>query len=332
MRRPFRLHLCGLVAVLCAPAWGLELPDPVVTPLPDNQAPWWPSLYGQQDQIGSLNRITPAVTAAAAKLVRSGETVDLGRTLDEKSPAFPGRWWHQSLNVAPHFINRHDDPDGLGRNQVNWITEIQSGTFQVGTQLDTIGHLQIGDRFYNGWTTRQLVTESGLARFGTETIPPIVTRGILLDIAALKGVDRLDKGYVITVADIEAALKRERLEIRAGDAVLFHTGWGALWGKDDKTFLSGEPGVGLAAATWLNDHKIAITGADTWSYGAVPGEDPDRPFIVPQTMYVRWGLFGLENLATEAIARRGVHEFLFVVTHAKTRGSTAAIVAPAAVF
>jgi kynurenine formamidase len=114
--------------------------------------------------------------------------------------------------------------------------------------------------------------------------------------------------------------------------VLFHTGWGGLWGTDNAEFVSGEPGPGMAVVQWLYDRHVAVTGADTWSFGPVPGEDPERPFLVPQTMYVKMGLFGLENLATEALAGRGVYEFLFVLTHHKTRGSTAAIVAPAAIY
>jgi kynurenine formamidase len=269
------------------------------------------------------------------RLVRQGQVVDLGRVLDEDSPKFPGRYWHQSVDTSAYYTNpRRPDASGKGwgRNQINWITELQAGTFQVGTQLDSIGHIQIGDRFYNGWTADQVVEPWGLNRFGMETVPPIATRGVLLDIAALKGVERLDKGYVITVADAQAAAAREGIAVRPGDAVLFHTGWGGLWGKDNATFLSGEPGPGLAVAQWLYDQHVALTGADTWSYGPVPGEDPERPFLVPQTLYVRLGLFGLENLATEELARRGVYEFLFVLTHPKTRGSTAAIVAPAAVF
>jgi kynurenine formamidase len=155
---------------------------------------------------------------------------------------------------------------------------------------------------------------------------------VLLDIAALKGVERLEPGYVISVADVEAAMQRERVTIRAGDAVLFHTGWGGLWGRDNATFLSGEPGPGIAVVEWLYTRRVAITGADTWSYGPVPGEDPERPFLVPQTMYVKMGLFGLENLSTEELSHRKVYEFLFTVTHGKTRGSTAAIIAPAAVY
>jgi kynurenine formamidase len=165
-----------------------------------------------------------------------------------------------------------------------------------------------------------------------ETVPPIVTRGVLLDIAGYKGLERLEKGYVITLADVHGTLRKQRLNIERGDAVLIHTGWGGLYGSDPETFLSGEPGPGLEVVRWFHERRIAITGADTWSYGPVPGEDPERPFLVPQTMYVQWGLFGLENLATEELAKRRVYRFLFVLTHAKTRGSTAAVVAPAAIY
>jgi kynurenine formamidase len=304
-------------------------------PLPDNQSPWWPSRYGADDQLGTLNEITPEVVAYAARLVRQGLVVDLGRTLDEDTPKFPGRYWHQTVDVSAPYTNlRRADAvgKGWGKNEINWITEIQVGTFQVGTQLDSIGHIQIGDRFYNGWTAKDVVEDWGLNHFGMETVPPIVTRGVLLDIAAYKGVERLPKGYVITLADVNATMGRQGVNIRRGDAVLFHTGWGALWGKDNAQFLSGEPGPGMEVINWLYQQRVATTGADTWSYGPVPGEDSERPFLVPQTMYVKMGLFGLENLATEELARRHVYEFMFTLTHHKTKGSTAAVIAPAAVY
>jgi len=303
--------------------------------LPAGEAPWWPSRYGPDDQRGTLNEITPDAVRAAVALVRRGEIVDLGRVLDDDTPKFPGRFWHQTVDMSAHVANlRRPDAHGRGwgRNEINWIIEVQSGTFQVGTQLDSIGHIQIRDRFYNGWRVADIVEPWGINRFGMETVPPVVTRGVLIDVAGYKGVARLEPGYVITLADVRGALAREGKELRRGDAVLFHTGWGALYGKDNERFLSGEPGPGMEVVRWLYAQRIAITGADTWSYGPVPGEDPERPFLVPQTMYVKMGLFGLENLATEALAERQVHEFLFVLTHHKTRGSTAAVVAPAAIY
>lgn len=303
--------------------------------LPEGVKPWWPSRYGKDDQLGSLNEVTAEVTANAAKLVKTGNLVDLGRILDDNTPKFPGRYWHQTADTTALYTNQRR-PDSVGKgwglNEINWITEIQSGTFQVGTQLDSIGHIQIGDHFYNGRTTAEVVEAWGLNRYGIETVPPIVTRGVLLDVAAYKGWNRLYPGYVITLADLKGTLAKQGLNLQGGDAVLIHTGWGSLYGKDNSQFLKGEPGVGIEAVHWLYNQHIAITGADTWSYGPVPGEDLLRPFLVPQTMYVQMGLFGLENLATEELAKRKVYEFLFVLTHAKTRGSTAAVVAPAAVF
>ncbi|MFO1113670.1 MAG: cyclase family protein [Rhodospirillales bacterium] len=303
--------------------------------LPEGEAPWWPSRYGPDDQIGSLNEVTPERTVAAVRLVRTGERVSLGRIIDENIPVFPGRYWRQTVDLSAPVTNlRRSDAHGKGwgKEEINWITEIQAGTFQVGTQLDSIGHIQIGNRFYNGWQVRDVVESWGLNRFGTETIPPIITRGVLVDVARAKGIAMLESGYAITIADVEAALARQQVTIGAGDVVLIHTGWGGLWGKDNARFLSGEPGPGLDLVRWLYDKRIAALGTDSWSIGPVPGEDPERPFLVPQTMYVKLGLFGFENLATEALAGRGIFEFLFVNTQARTRGSTAAFVAPAAVF
>ncbi|MFZ1415841.1 MAG: cyclase family protein [Defluviicoccus sp.] len=332
----------ALAASAASPAWADEGGRSVGsdsradrTGLPDGTAPWWPSRYGADDEIGTLNELTPARVADAVRLVRLGERVSLGRVLDKDTPVFPGRYWHQSVDLAPLITNlRRTDAHGRGWgvNEINWITEIQVGTFQVGTQLDSIGHLQIGDRFYNGWKTRDVVEDWGLNRFGIETVPPIVGRGVVLDLAGASGVERLDKGTVIGIADVERALARQGIAIAAGDIVLLHTGWGSLWGKDNALFLSGEPGPGLALIEWLYTRRIAALGTDSWSIGPVPGEDPARPFVVPQTMYVKMGLFGFENLATERLIERGVSEFLFVNTHGRTRGSTAAIVAPVAVY
>jgi kynurenine formamidase len=299
-----------------------------------NPDPWWPSRYGEHDQLGTLNEITPAKIVAAARLVREGTVYDLGRTLHADVPHFEGRYWQQTLVSSAHIINPRrpgSGPAGWGRNQINWITELVTGTLQIGTHLDGLNHLQIGGRFYNGWQTQDIIEEWGTNRLGIETVPPIITRGVLADVARYRGVDRLEAGEVITVADLEGTLRAQGVEVEAGDVLLFHTGWGALWEADPERFNSGEPGIGMAVAEWLVEHRVAMTGADTWSYGAVPGEDPERPFQVPQILNVKHGLFIMENLATEGLAGAQVYEFMFVLTHHKTRGSTASGIAPAAV-
>jgi len=302
--------------------------------MPDD-TPWWPSRYGADDERGTLNELTPARIVAAARLVRTGRVYDLGRTLHADVPRFEGRFWRQTLVSSAHFINARrpgGSDGGWGANRLNWITELVTGTLQIGTQLDALNHLQIGDRFYNGWRAADIVEEWGTRKLGIETVPPVIARGVVVDVARRRGIPRLEAGDVITVDDVEGALRDQDTAVGPGDVVLFHTGWGALWDEDPGRFAAGEPGAGMAVAEWLVERRVAMTGADTWSFGPVPGEDPDRPFLVPQTLNVVHGLFIMENLATEALAADRIYEFMFVLTHHKTRGSTAAIIAPAAVI
>jgi Putative cyclase len=122
---------------------------------------------------------------------------------------------------------------------------------QVGTQLDALPHIAIGDLLYNCIKMDEVATMSGFTKLGVENIGGIVTRGVLLDVAAVKGVEMLDAGYEITVTDLKEAMKRQGVTIRTGDAVLIHTGWGKLWMKDNAKYKESEPGIGIAAAEWL---------------------------------------------------------------------------------
>jgi kynurenine formamidase len=277
---------------------------------------WWPSPFGADDQLGMLNHVGDAKRLAALSLVREGRLYDLGRVLDETCPAFPGRYFRQTLVTTAHHANVAMP---VGENRVNWVTEIVSGTMQLGTHLDALSHLQIGDRGYNGWTVDELAGPAGMRRLGAETIPQIVTRGWLVDVSER----RLGVGGVVSVEDLNG------IEPEPGDAVLFHTGWGRSW-DDPETYLSGEPGPGYQVADWLVEHGVALTGCDTWSYGPVPAEDASRPFEVPQILNVRHGVFVVENLDTAELAADGVREFALVLTHPKLRGATGAWVSPIA--
>ena len=296
---------------------------------------WWPSRYGKDDQNGSLNEITPRKIIDAARLVQNGKVYDLGRVLHANVPRFEGRYWQQTLISSSHIINprRPGSPsNGWGQNSVNWITELVSGTMQIGTHLDALNHLQIGDRFYNGFQTREIVEEWGTNKLGIESVPQVLTRGVLVDIARYRGVALMKEGEVISPEEIEGALSSQRVRVEPGDVLLVHTGWGSLWDLDPIRYTAGEPGIGMDAAEWLVEKRVALTGADTWSYGAAPGEDPERPFVVPQSLNAKYGLFIIENLHTQLLADEKVYEFMFVLTHYKTRGSTAAWISPIAVI
>ncbi|TML91927.1 MAG: cyclase family protein [Actinobacteria bacterium] len=260
------------------------------------------------DELGALRHIDDAKRAAAMRLVRAGRVYDLGRELHDGIPVFPGRHFRQTLvpNPGPR----------LGDNQVDWTTEVVSATMQLGTHLDALCHLRMGDRGYDGWSLAD-TTPSGATRLGIETVPQIVTRGWLVDVAPLGAGDVIGPEHVRGIVP------------EPGDAVLFHTGWGRHW-DDADTYVSGEPGPGMALVPWLVEHGVALTGCDTWSYGPVPAEDADRPFLVPQTLNVEHGVFVVENLDLGALAADGVREFALVLTHPKLRGATGAWTSPIA--
>jgi kynurenine formamidase len=270
-------------------------------------------VVGVSSDIGMLVHVDEAKRRAALGLVREGRLFDLGRVLDESVPVFPGRYFRQTLVTTAH----HGNGGGLGENRVNWITEQIAGTQQLGTHIDALSHLQIGDRGYNGWSVAELAGTTGVMRLGVETVPQIVTRGWLVDVAPL------ERGAVIGVDDL-ACIAPE-----PGDAVLFHTGWGARWEEPD-AYLDGEPGPGLAVAEWLVERGVALTGCDTWSYGPVPAERAERPFEVPQHLNVKHGVFVVENLDTAELAAAGKREFALVLTHPKLRGATGAWTSPIA--
>jgi kynurenine formamidase len=282
---------------------------------------WWPSPFGPEDELGMLNHVTDAKRRQALASVGEGRLYDLGRVLDETVPVFPGRYFRQTLVTTAHHANAGEG--GVGANEVNWVTEQVAGTMQLGTHLDALSHLQIGGRGYNGWTVAELADTAGVKRLGVETVPQIVTKGWLVDVAGRRGVDRLGPGTVITTDDVAG------IDPEPGDAVLFHTGWGSHW-EDPDAYLAGEPGPGLELAEWLAGRGVALTGCDTWSYGPVPAEDPKRPFEVPQTLNVRHGVFVVENLDTSQLARDSVREFALILSHPKLRGATGAWTSPIA--
>jgi kynurenine formamidase len=263
-----------------------------------------------------LNFVGERKRLEALALVREGRLFDLSHELHEDIPVFPGRFFRQTLVTTAHHANADG---GVGDNNVNWVTEQVSATMQLGTHLDALSHLQIGARGYNGWTVGELADVAGVRRLGAETIPQVVTCGWLVDVSDR----RPARGEVIGVEDLAG------VDPAPGDAVLFHTGWSAQW-DDADAYVEGEPGPGYAVAEWLVDRKVALTGCDTWSYGPVPAEDPDRPFEVPQMLNVRHGVFVVENLNTGKLAAAGVRRFALILTHPKLRGASGAWTSPIA--
>jgi kynurenine formamidase len=281
---------------------------------------WWPSEWGAGDQRGAANRVTAERVKEASRLIQAGKLYSLGRVYEHGMP-LPGKR-HFSLTIP-------GSPTGgpSGKNQGVYHDDLFSGEIgQIGTQLDGLGHVGVrmdgDDYFYNGFKRSQFGTAYGLEKLGIENVGVFFTRGVLLDVAAARGVDRMKSGEVITVHDLESALKIQRVGVQEGDIVVIRTGFGQLWMKDNGAYSAGEPGLGMEAARWLCERKIVLVGTDTWATEVVPPEDPDRPFPVHQLLLVRHGIYNIENLDLEELARDKAYEFAFIFAPLRLKGAT----------
>src|SRR5262245_8426942 len=224
---------------------------------------WWPSPWGAKDERGANNRITPAKVIEAARLIKTGKIYPLGRVLEKGIPLFGER-------LGAHVVIPGGPTGGpFGAHKLYYHDELFVGEIgQAGSQFDGLGHIGIvaGDgkiRYFNGFTQDEVGGTYGLKKLGMQECHPFFTRGILLDVLALKGGDRLATNYVITVDDIQQTLRRQNTrEPGEGDVVLFRTGHGKLWKKDNAEYNKGCPGPGITAGKWLADKKVAVSGGD----------------------------------------------------------------------
>ena len=205
--------------------------------------------------------------------------------------------------------------------------EMVSGQIgQVGTQFDGLGHVGTRidgeDVFYNGFKRSEFGTAGGLNKLGVENAGVFVTRGVLIDMASYKGVNRLPVGTVITAPDLQDALEQQSVELSEGDIVLIHTGHGTLWMVDNEEYNRGAPGIGMEAALWLAEKKVAMTGADTWPVEVIPSADSELAFPVHQELIARRGIYNLENLNLAELAADKVYEFAFMFAPVKFKGAT----------
>lgn len=282
-----------------------------------------PSKWGAADERGAGNLKGPESVLRAARLIRTGEVIELGHVLSAAMPLNPTR----QFDVHTKRTTMNPQSNRRGSNEELVVAEIG----QVGTQFDGFAHQTIGDSLYNCFKVSDVSTRSGFSRLGIQNVGAIVTRGVLIDVAALKNVDLLPEAYEITVQDLQQALTKEGVALQRGDAVIIHTGWGTLWGKDNARYQAGNPGIGVAAAEWLARQSPILVGADTAPVEVNP--NPDRQLSLPthQIMLVVNGIHLLENLKLDELAARRVYEFAFVVEPLKIQGGTGSTVAPIAI-
>jgi kynurenine formamidase len=282
-----------------------------------------PSKWGAGDERGAANHLKPDTVRRAASLIRTGESFELGRVLSASMPFFGTR--HFDLHTKRTVMNPGSNRRGSNEELV--VSEIG----QVGTQLDAFSHQTIGDTLYNCFKLDEIATRTGFTKLGVERVGTLMTRGVLLDVAQANGVEMLPDTYEISVQDLELALGRTKLTLQPGDAVIIHTGWGRLWGKDNARYSKTNPGIGVTAAEWLARQDPMLVGADNTGVGVVPDVDPQVNNPVHQILLVVNGIHLLENLKLDELAAKRVYEFALIVQPLKIQGGTGSTVAPVAV-
>ena len=308
----------------------------LITAKTRKEGPWWPqSQWGPEDQAGASNWITDAKILRAVRLVTTGKVYELGHVYERGMPLYGDRTF--SLVIPAPF------PPSTGQNAPTWFIDYFSGELgQLGTQFDALGHTGMKmkmsdgsekDVFYNGFTRDEINSPGGLKALGVEKARPIITRGILLDIAGYKNVPVLSSRYEVTIADVRGALARQGLReesIEPGDAILLNYGWASNWGNaslyNDARFglgqNNGSPGIGVPVARWIAERKASLVGADSCCVEVDPNPDPKLDHPVHQELITRQGIFMLENLDLRGLAAERVYEFMFIFTPLPFKGAS----------
>lgn len=289
-------------------------------------ADWYPSRYGADDTLGAINNLSPAKIAKAARLVKEGKAYALGVETGPTSPAYPPRTY--SMTVL-----QLDDGTGtpLGTNKATGNDDLMNLWMGIGSQIDGLGHMGINHTYYNGNHASDFVTPKGLTKLSIDKLPPIVSRGVLLDMTRLLGQSILPEGTAINSGEIKRAAKAAGVTIERGDVVLLHTGWLDVMDTDPKRFMAGQPGLGLDGAKYLASLGVVAVGADNWALEVIPAEQAGHAFPVHPELLAKNGVYILENMDTRALAADGATEFLFVLGQPRFVGAVQAVINPVAI-
>lgn len=288
--------------------------------------------WGDDDEIGTLNFVTPEKRIEAARLVRTGKVINLGMPFDKNGPFPAGGFRVNPVHVMTLLpSDTANSADGMISADDMVVTGLQSAT-----QWDGLAHVGYGGMFYNGVPARAVNSFTGASRNGfPEVIDRLVSRGVLLDIAGLKGLDRLPDSYEVTAADLTAAEERQGVTVGSGDILLLRTGWYKWFLEGDREhFLGDSAGPGLDSCQWLYDREVAALAVDNWSGEVWPSSvrGASIPFhqVVIRDMGLTLGeMFDLEGLAADC-EEDGVWEFLLVAPGLGVTGAVGSPVTPLA--
>lgn len=290
-----------------------------------------------KDDRSPLQNAGPGAVLKAAALVKKGAVYDLECVRWNLMPTWNGHPPFQVVSYrTPHGIRvAGDHQDFLGKNDpgMAWFSELMLGSAHTGTHIDALGHITTGED--SGWFGNMNESDHsgdfGLLGGDTCAMPPVVTRGIMVDVPAYVGRTPLPRSYPITVSEIEGALAKQGLRLEPNDAVLVRTGYMGLWPEPSCRDFHGA-GITLETARYFADHGVVVVGADTESLEVVPTIVEGNPHPVHIELLNKQGIHIMEMVYLEELARDNVYEFLFMTSPLKIRGATASMVRPLAVI
>ena len=296
----------------------------------------WGWIWGQDDEVGSLNAMTPELILKAVSLVKLGKVYDLGITYDRTSFKWPGHSPAEIMTFrSPEGVKRQKDLaftlPSVNKAGIGWHSCALFISDNVATQIDGLGHITTGadNHWYNGFKEADWGGDWGIRKADATTIPPIVVRGILVDVAGFYKIDALEAHYAITVEDLKKTLEWEKVDMQPGDAVFIRTGtlryWGEAGSDHDKLLAHDSAGINLEAAKWLVEQKGAILiSSDTSGLEVSPAPAGSSAFIpVHQYLLIEQGVHIGEFHFLEDLSRDKAYEFCYVASTNKIKGTVA---------
>jgi len=319
MNKKSKLVLCySFMFITCLPESGLsedllKATEPAIEH--PSSGPWWPSRWGADDELGAANHLSPDTVLAALAVVKKGEIADLAHAFEMGRPDFHNRVFTLISAGGPS-----GGPVGKHRYMFNeeWISGEITG---MSTQFDALSHIgrQLGKNgdnntvhYYNGFSHSEIGTRNGFKKLGVEKVPPIFTRGILIDLAAHQGA-MLKGGEVIKIEHLKAALKNQGMteaDIYPGSVVLLRQGRDQLWYDDPKAYVKSTAGLNKAAADWLASKDVVAVGSDSVAMEPFPSVN-DRLAEIHATLLMENGIYGFENLDLRTLSKARAYQFAF---------------------
>ncbi len=281
-------------------------------------------VWGKDDVIGAGNLMTPDSVQAALAAIKNGQIIELSHDVAMGAPHISPIQTPYVMTLSRTSKNMEDFlSEKMGAtNKIGFYLERIEMTTHVSTHIDALGHVTIAAELYNGLDREQAASDIGLNHNGIDKSPPFIARGILIDVAAYKGVEHLEPGYAITAADLQGALKKQGTTIPKGAIVFIHTGWGKNFTADPQHYAHTGPGIGIEASRWLASKNVVAIGADNMALEVTPGEDPKVVFPVHQHLLVKQGIYIIENVKTDELAAQQRYQTTTIMLPTKFRGAT----------